>query len=134
MQFISPCTHSSRKLGRLAAFSAASTASLVLCKSELVAQVNRTNFVFHVYVDPVHGDDVLASNSHPGAVPPFNASFTAAKEPLSTHPADATWTNLQHAPYSFRTVTAALTYLPTLPYVVPGSDPERRVERAVIHC
>ena len=105
------------------------------CRSELVAQVNRTNFVFHVYVDPIHGDDVLASNSHPGSVPPFNVSFTAAKEPLNSHPADATWTNLQHAPYSFRTVTAALTYLPTLPYVVPGSgDPALRVERVVIHC
>ncbi|MCB9892363.1 MAG: hypothetical protein H6833_11985, partial [Planctomycetes bacterium] len=99
---------------------------------------DRTEFVFHVYVDPIHGDDALASNQHMGMPPPpwFNPLFaggSSAKNPLSTHPVDPTWTTLQHAPFSFKTVTAAVTALTvSFPWTLPNSN--RKVTRAVIHC
>ncbi|HMQ23224.1 MAG TPA: hypothetical protein PKE00_12080, partial [Planctomycetota bacterium] len=63
---------------------------------------DRNEFVFHVYVDPVHGDDALASNQHMGTPAWFNPLFAGGaspKNPLSNHPVDPTWTTLQHAPF-----------------------------------
>jgi hypothetical protein len=93
----------------------------------------RTQFVYHVNVDPLFGDDTLATSYNPGA---------PNRLPLSTHP-DTTSSNPQpisglihHAPYSFRTIAGALNYIrgvfPTLPWFNPSTN--TTVEHVVVHC
>ncbi len=118
--------------------------------SKGIAQSNgpesRKNFVIHLYVDPLYGDDQLAgnkvntiyANNTTYNIKPFNPASQSPSFPdyfpLKNHPQDPSWTTLQHLPFSFKTVTAALdmiyNQLPVLPYTVNG----KTVERYVIHC
>lgn len=96
---------------------------------------------FHVYVDPIHGDDTLA-----GTLNPKGDNISAGPRPLQNHPALAFPGMLQHAPYTFRTIKKAVEYVETwptkdsstgqsLPYTNTGfgSDPNRVVDFVVIH-
>jgi len=105
----------------------------------------RAHFVFHIYVDPLYGDDELAGNQVPimyvnsqaYSVPVFNPQPNM-REPLSVHPAtvgNAPWLHLQHAPYSFRTLGAAQRWwrgFGLLPYTPVGGG--ATVERVIYHC
>lgn len=100
----------------------------------------------HLYVDPLYGDDQLAGNkvttiydvnNNPRNLNPFNPASqtpTSPYFPLKNHPQDPSWTTIQHLPYSFKTVTAALNMiywtLPKMKYSVGN----KTVERYVIHC
>ncbi|MEZ5989071.1 MAG: hypothetical protein R3F30_08100 [Planctomycetota bacterium] len=94
----------------------------------LLAQT-RTRFVFHYYVDPIYGDDGEASARNPGS--------TSQPLPLSQHSAPASIPGyLQHAPYSFRTVTAAISHITTNLGAIPWTNPDNSqvVDKVVIHC
>jgi hypothetical protein len=96
----------------------------------------RQEFVFHAYVDPLFGDNLAASSFNPsGALSPVL--------PLASHPEPPVngvkriTGALQHAPYSFQTLSGplgALAYVdsafPTLPLDIHG----KRVTHVVIHC
>ncbi|PIE23752.1 MAG: hypothetical protein CSA62_06490 [Planctomycetota bacterium] len=92
----------------------------------------------HFYVDPIYGDDTLASQQNPDP-------SIQARMPLMQHPTlsqTAMRGLLQHAPYSWRTVTAALgfiraKFLPAqqgryLPW--HNSNTHASVKYIVIHC
>jgi hypothetical protein len=105
---------------------------LVLCSPRLRAQTN--DRIFHVYVDPIQGDDAVAAARNP--------SVSGSDLPLQTHQGDPVVIlgELQHAPYSFRTVTAAVAWInapstfgtPALPFTHPQSG--ARIRHLVIHC
>jgi hypothetical protein len=110
---------------------------LLLTGGLLTAQ-QRTAFTFHIYVDPIYGDDVLAFAHNPD-------SSGAAGKPLQAHPAGPQNISgyLQHAPYAFHTVGAALAWVNSFPVVggnpnrhLPWPNPEtgRTMEYVVIHC
>lgn len=104
----------------------------------------RADFVFHVYVDPLFGDNLAASSFNPQDP----AQFPAAIHALDLHPeppisgVKRITGVLQHAPYAFRTLTSpvgqpgigALDYIdalfPTLPFV----NGNAQVTQVVIHC
>lgn len=130
----------------------------------------RTQFVFHVYVDPNFGDNQLAYELNPGNPPDASISHPGSIDqslhsylrwPLQTRPrpvaSDTEMTaanpefpltgNLQHAPYSFRTLSGgfgAISYVnalfddnagaagPSLPWTNP--DNQAQVTHVVIHC
>ncbi len=89
--------------------------SLIACSVPVRAQTQqaptRTEFVFHLYVDPLYGDDAQATA--------LNPSTGGVMKPLSLHPGGAQFdsnTNshwwrisgyLQHAPHSFKTLSGA---------------------------
>jgi hypothetical protein len=63
-----------------------------------------------VYVDPIYGDDAQAgvlnpTHGSPNPGPPQGALFDAHTDPTQVSG------YLQHAPYSFKTLTAALAYI-----------------------
>ena len=111
----------------------------------LVAQLlpARSNFVFHVYVDPIHGDNTLAFQQNPG---------NAASQPLRPHPDALGQTGItgwvQHAPFSFLTVNGSQSALAYVSSVVLGGAPLPKkiifqhqsiqvtldLEAVVIHC
>lgn len=83
------------------------SATLWCCAAPLAAQpVPRTDFTLHIYTDSTFGDDQLATaqNPTPGAL--------VGMQPLDVHPEAGApkpitgW--VQHAPYSFRTLTGPL--------------------------
>ncbi len=94
-------------------------------RSSLPAQDigSRTRFVFHVYVDPLHGDDTKArSIRFTGGMNPTGRFATNAERDylaLSKHLYHKNQSRkpkvsdgyLQHAPYAFRTVNGAMRYL-----------------------
>jgi hypothetical protein len=93
---------------------------------------------FHLDVDPIQGDDqtALASN-------PTGSTAPGAARPLQTHPgAPGSITGeLQHAPYPFRTVTAAVRWVNNLPLNAAGTplpytnpETEEVVDAVIIHC
>lgn len=99
----------------------------------------RQHFVFHVYVDPLFGDNALAMLNNPGG-----GGTTVGV--LGEHPAIDGGGNrlitgrLQHAPYSFKTLRSAamdgaLDYvdavLPDLPPLPQFGIP---VDHVVVHC
>jgi hypothetical protein len=74
--------------------------------------------VIHVWVDPAYGDDAKASGSQG---PPGNPSPQVnclAHETKPNHVVDPSQSGkiLLNAPYPFKTITAALLYIPPLPY------------------
>lgn len=107
--------------------------------------VDRTQWVYHIYVDPVFGDDqraasVLAQGQNPAPTGAFRIlqdhqdfSGTGPKKIVG---------RLDHAPYAFRTVTAAIAYVrswagqaPYLPFDVDfGSGDIRTISYVVIEC
>ena len=123
---------------------------------------SRTQFVFHVYVDPIFGDDDLAWAQNPGnpndPTTPVQILWPRPGKPLDTRTdINAQDTNpavtgyLQNAPYSFRTLSGrrgALHYVnmlfteqfqgtfqTRLPWQHPSSSPGlRAVDHVVIHC
>ncbi len=102
----------------------------------------RTNYIFHAYVDPIYGDNALASAQNPGAVRqllPLDQHADPGNPPLVPKPIQG---RLNHAPYSFLTLTGpngALAYVNT---AFPGGLPWQRtiggipysVEKVVFHC
>ncbi len=117
--------------------------------------------MFHVYVDPLFGDNQKAVELNPTNPHDISLNFLSSGRPLplSRH-ADGTMGSggsgqriegfLQHAPYSFKTLSSpqsemgAVEYvqrpfvvpqttpIPTLPWTHPDGD--RRVTHVVIHC
>lgn len=63
---------------------------------------DRQHFVFHVYVDPLFGDDALATAQNPTALP--QQALQYHPEPGTPQPIGGV---LQQAPFAFRTLTAA---------------------------
>lgn len=106
---------------------------------ELTAQVDRKDFVFHVYVDPIYGDDQFAADTL--NFNPAGGWAITPRQALQTHPSGSPTHSglLQHAPYSFKTVTAALNYINnnywwiSMPWIYPAS-PYYRINAFVIHC
>ena len=109
-------------------------------------QTQRSDFTFHVYVDPLYGDNTQAMQWNPGGAGAPGTGAMAPPSPLATHPyidpvtSQAVITGvLQHAPYPFKTITGqfgALAYLdqilPNLP--APIGTAGLSVEYVVIHC
>lgn len=96
----------------------------------------RADYVFNVYVDALHGDDQWASAANP------RTSGGALNSPLSQHP-DADPNNmvgglLNHAPYSFRTLRAAILWVQNsglLGYSVSYQGAgTKTIEWVVVHC
>ncbi|MBK9129937.1 MAG: hypothetical protein IPM13_19485 [Phycisphaerales bacterium] len=69
---------------------------------------DRTEYVWHIYVDPLFGDDTraLADNPPNGNVLPLGIHPDGG-EPADARPIAGV---LQHAPFAFRTVKAAMSY------------------------
>lgn len=97
----------------------------------------------HVYVDPIYGDDTAALAQNPvKATPPSGVGVLLQRHPNSTAAASGTHMGvLNQAPYSFRTVGAAISYINTfkpsggnnaLPWTNPNNGKEAIY--AVIHC
>lgn len=90
--------------------------------------------VFHLDVDPIHGDDTLAMALNPRG--------TGSFRPLQVHPASPALIRgeLQQAAYSFRTVTAAIAWVnslasgggPPLPWT--NAATAQTIRHVVIHC
>ena len=124
----------------------------------------RDEFVFHVYVDPIFGDDYMATIKNPGdpsSADPLLSTPTSGipasnprLRPLDIHP-DTTVPKpitgyLQQAPYAFRTINSlvgpgygALWYVKKLfaslkptPPSLPWTNPTtgKTVTHVVIHC
>jgi hypothetical protein len=104
------------------------------------AQPPRNDYVFHVYVDPIRGDDTRAFQNNPGGT-------FANQLPLDPHFDSANTIRglIQHAPYAFRTLTrtpmtgntGALYYIATVFGSIPWTNPApsaKRVSWVVIHC
>ncbi|MCC6672279.1 MAG: hypothetical protein IT458_14550 [Planctomycetes bacterium] len=105
----------------------------------------RRYYVFHVYVDPMYGDDVEATASNPKTA----TGTPVGRRPLDLHPEAGNPKPitgiLQHAPFAFRTLTGlsgALAYLNSQfgpPPATPSQswwvhpDHGRVVNRALIH-
>jgi hypothetical protein len=123
---------------------------------DLLAQVvdpPRTNYVFHIYVDPMFGDDARATARNPSTTAPTPPPVPQGQlRPLDRHPEAANPKPitgfLQHAPYPFQTLTGtngALAWIdnnfrpagtpatPFFPWKHPDS-PERFVTQVVVHC
>ena len=70
----------------------------------------RTEFVFHVYVDPLFGDNVEATARNPvatvtpGRLRPLDLHQDPGELPADPHPIAGV---LQHAPFAFKTLTGA---------------------------
>jgi len=121
-----------------------------LCGSaEAVAQPPdpRADFVFHIYVDPLFGDNALALQFNPrnfGATDPIldPNNLRPLDEHPSTDPTRQIEGYLQHAPYAFRTLTSppgevgALEYIDALLPELPAKHPEhpRQVTHVLVHC
>jgi hypothetical protein len=128
-------------LGKFSSLVTMAVASLLTSRSVPSQQVEKT---FHLYVDPIYGDDdpvygAPARNPLPSSTPGSTAG------PLQNHPlgTSAVSGNLQHAPYSFRTVTNAIDWIettlggpgtPPLPWTNAALDPPQTVRHIVIHC
>lgn len=102
----------------------------------LAAQTARTHFIYQVYADPHYGDDALASALNPappglgGPIPPLGVHLDPG---VGLKPINGP---IVQAPYSFRTVSAALAYITVaFPGGLPWTDGSgQRVEKVVIHC
>ena len=92
--------------------------------STLTAQVDppRQDYVFHVYVDPIHGDNALASALNPQS---------STQVPLTRHADSLNSIGglIQQAPYAFRTITrinGALAYVNSVFSSLPWTAPHRQ--------
>ena len=102
------------------------------------ALAQSTTTTFHVYVDPVYGDDAQAAALNPSPM------TSTGGRPFQAHPGFSAGIPgfLQHAPYSFRTVTGMLAWFNSqwpatmqglrLPWV--NTTTEQTVEYIVVHC
>jgi hypothetical protein len=85
-----------------------------------------------VYVDPVNGSDSLALARNPTGAGTPQVFQTHAGDPF------AITGELQHVPYAFKTVTAALNWLNSLPVsgAQPYSNPTTQLtlDQAIVHC
>ncbi len=94
------------------------------------AQTTRSSFTLHMYVDPLYGDDNLAAT--------YNPKATGSRMPLMVHRTSKTPIGgyLQHFPYSFRTVTQAISFINSnfnpLPWT--NSKTGKEMRKIVIHC
>jgi hypothetical protein len=130
---------------------AVATFVLLICMSAVALAQTATDYVFHVYVDPLYGDDVLASATLAAPASTTSPATTNRGNPtvgtvLRQHPFGANWISLrnagpiQHAPFSFRTVNGtqgALSYIQQflpLPRTIVEGDATRRMTHIVIHC
>jgi hypothetical protein len=107
-------------------------ASASLFSADLAAQ-NDVNRVIHLWVDPLHGSDELARgttgirprNPKLGSIedafcPAPLAGYRAPNDVLTTLPSGAR-ADLRHAPFAFKTITAAVQYIRDL--APPGTAP-----------
>jgi hypothetical protein len=104
-----------------------------LLGSSLFAQNSvRTDFTIHVYADAIYGDDARALA--------LNPSSSGAKKPLMAHSNQSnTPVNgyLQQMPYSFKTVTAAISWITSNGFASGAwKNPQtnRYIRKIVIHC
>ena len=121
----------------------------LLCLAQARAQ--NPQRTFHLYVDPIHGDDARAAGKDPGASgnlgqnPHPSASGVGVSRPLQNHPAGTGTIPgvLQHAPYAFRTVRAAIAWFQgfpsgpsnqPLPWTNNQTNPPQDLAFAVVHC
>ena len=106
------------------------------------AAQTRTNHIFHAYVDPIYGDNALASAQNPGAIGqllPLSQHGDPGNPPLIPRPIQG---RLTHAPYSFLTLTGpsgALAWINTafpggLPWQMTSGGVDYVVEKVVFHC
>ncbi|MCC6673332.1 MAG: hypothetical protein IT458_19895 [Planctomycetes bacterium] len=134
-----------RRASRLSYLLATALAAVALFAPDVSGQ-ERTRFTFHLYVDPVYGDDAQAMTSNPtwdpsSGGPGFSRGLILQQHPSYTFfPLDG---RLQHAPFSFRTVGQALAWIDGLRQ---SSTPPARtplpyhagdgfwVDYIVIHC
>ena len=110
----------------------------------------RTHFIFHVWVDPLNGDDTLALSSNPvGGSNPGASNLALSKHPVIDPNTGNPYIDgrIQHAPFAFQTVTKALEYVRTqfflqgnqIPYRLPWKNPKPGdnaywITAIVIHC
>ncbi|GEM_PF-4021130 len=103
---------------------------------------SRTHFVFHVYVDPIHGSDGLAYSQAPQ---PNNIEWYNPKGPLlnspgrpsalQNHPLPSSISGvLRHAPFAFKTVGWALKYIKDNFGSLPKTIGNKSVDYIIIHC
>ncbi|MBK8976356.1 MAG: hypothetical protein IPM29_10540 [Planctomycetes bacterium] len=144
-----------------------SVLALTLLATLTAAQGHRGgSWIWSVYVDPQYGDDRLAMELNPSTNTTQAPVSPLERRPLADYPATQVSPDwfpdkvngnnghgyLQHAPYTFRTLTGpngALEYVrrnfgfvswgSTVPQPMGwtnsnGVDPERRVGHVVIHC
>jgi hypothetical protein len=101
----------------------------------------RTRFTYHLYVDPIYGDNNLANAQNPKGAPGPNVIHL----PLMKHRWASVKGYLQHHPYSFKTVggqNGALAWVSTLtatngnnlPWQHPDTTDPRWIDYIVIHC
>ena len=107
----------------------------------------RDDYVFHVYVNPLHGDDARAWSQNPGIgtnIPPlgYHPDITSVPRPVGGL--------LQHAPYAFKTLTGtqgAMAYIRQLTTQYGSGNPRqlpwsitikagvvKTVRQVVVHC
>lgn len=110
--------HPKSRFAALAFFSLGSLL-VVSATGRTQAPAPRTQFVYHVYVDPLFGDDLLARDWNPGS--------PGRLPPLSRHPDTTSSTPqaisglLHHAPYSFKTISVgALNYVRSISLLCRG--------------
>src|SRR5690606_37566773 len=108
---------------------------------QVIEPPDRTEYALHVYVDPIFGDDTLATQFNPSVSPSAQQLRPLDEHPELGDPKPITG-YLQHAPFAFKTLTGpsgALAWAGTIPWLgVPWEHPdpgERRwVKWIVIHC
>ncbi|MCB9917201.1 MAG: hypothetical protein H6832_02200 [Planctomycetes bacterium] len=104
--------------------------------SLLAQEGPETGRVIHLWVDPHYGNDTLAASnaldSNPSCSGGANGCISGECLPNDVTDPHQPGEVLLHAPWAFRTVTAAIAYIPTLP--VTSSLTGARWDYAVIHC
>ena len=110
----------------------------------------RDRFVFHIYVDPIYGEDSFAQLQNPLHPAPLVGDPPMGNRPLDVHPDQSVGGKpgkLQQAPYAFKTVRAAIQWMtdnadpnsaefftvgPRWSGLGPASTDQ--VEHIIIHC
>jgi hypothetical protein len=100
------------------------------------AQTTPPGRVIHLWVDPIYGSD-LPTTGAPGQNPNATTPYCSRPPPgLPLAVRNGAGASLLHAPWPFKTLTAAVAYIransplsPPLPYITNGFT----VEAAIIH-
>ncbi len=105
--------------------------------SASVVRAQATEHVIHLWVDPHYGDDANAALANPTVLQPQGVhNGCPANQPATSwkpnDQLDGSSNVLLHAPWPFKTVTAAIGYLPPLPYT--SSVTGKVWKYAIIHC
>ena len=102
----------------------------------IVSALAQQGRVIHLWVDPHYGNDVLAASnaldSNPSCAGASNGCVSGECLPNDIVDPNQPGSVLLHAPWAFRTVTAAIAYIPALP--VTSSVTGLRWDYAIIHC